>query len=210
VPVPNALVDLPLFPGASGEIVVNPAAGSISSQFTLRPATPGSPMTLPMDVFDACGAWTTLVGDGSGGIVNGGASASSGAGIGSSAGTVTLAGPPPSVVSDLTPAAAASAPDARVENVERPPKLTAQQRWQQARTNAGSREDERIEGNVLAVNCADRTPTLTIGNRDGEVTLELRGEAAGDCEQIRPGQYVLADGEKVHEQRFLADRVSVE
>jgi YD repeat-containing protein len=102
-----------------------------------------------------------------------------------------------------------SAPPVK-EEPEESRRLTEQERWQQSRTNAGSREDERIEGDVLAVDCTARPPTITIGNRDGEVTVELRGEAAGDCGRIRPGQYLEADGEKVHEQRFLADRISAE
>ena len=67
-----------------------------------------------------------------------------------------------------------------------------------------------IEGDVLRVDCAAQPPVITIGNRDGEVTVELRGETVGDCAQVRPGQYLEASGEKIHEQLFVADRINAE
>jgi hypothetical protein len=319
VAAPNVLVDLPLFPGARGEIVIRPAAGSISQQFTVRPDNPNAPTTLPMEVFDACGVWQTLVGGGVGSVGSVGTFTLAGLGPSLAPGqtstallewalpaprrwrelatielrlrdadgvawgvrwtetgdtfVVTETRTPPlfalasprtqesgptrpavtltvpvqalgaaagrtfalevrasddaGVVQGFEPAgsltvpvaasaaptvqeSAVQAPIVETRNADKPPKLSEQERWQQARTNAGSSEDERIEGDVLAVDCTARPPTITIGNRDGEVIVELRGEAVGDCERTRPGQYVQADGEKVHEQRFLADRVNAE
>ena len=76
-----------------------------------------------------------------------------------------------------------------------------------------TREADRTSGSkggVLSVDCLARPPVITIGNRDGEVAVELRGEAVGDCADIRPGQYLEASGEKIHEQRFIADQINSE
>jgi hypothetical protein len=89
-------------------------------------------------------------------------------------------------------------------------KLTELERWQRSRSNAGSPEDERLQGDVLTVDCTSRPPVITVGNRDGEVRVELRGEAAADCGQVRPGQYLEADGEKLTEHHFRAGRIALE
>jgi hypothetical protein len=63
---------------------------------------------------------------------------------------------------------------------------------------------------VLTVDCQSTPPVITIGNRDGQVRVELRGEAARDCMHVRSGQYLEADGEKLTEELFRADRISIE
>jgi CSLREA domain-containing protein len=304
VPNPNALVDIGGQVGRSGEFTFTPSVGAVSQAFTVRPANPNQPTTLPFEAVDGCGAWSTLIGGGAGALSLGtfsltglGPSLAVGQtatalfgwtlpaprpwrdlatlelrfrdldgvawgvrwtevgdtftvtdtrgpplfslngpraqGSGPTGQSVTLTLPLQALeaaagrtftievratddagaVQGFEPAGtlvvlALSEPVAAARDEDKPPKLTEQERWQQARTNAGSREDERIEGNVLAVNCGARPPTITIGNRDGEVLVELRRSAAADCVQIRPGQYMEADGEKIHETRFVADRVS--
>jgi hypothetical protein len=50
---------------------------------------------------------------------------------------------------------------------------------------------------------------VTIANLDGLVKIRLLGEAAKTCGSIRVGDYLEADGEKIHEHLFEATDVSV-
>ncbi len=87
--------------------------------------------------------------------------------------------------------------------VDKERELTDEQRRQLERTNTGSEEDERVEGNVLAVFCERRPPEILIGNRDGQVTLRLVRVAATRCASIQPGGYLTSDdAEKHHEQLY--------
>ena len=116
------------------------------------------------------------------------------------AGTLTVAGVTP--VEGPEPGSAGSPAEDQL------PKPTAQARWQHAHTNAGSREDERIEGNVVAVDAAGSPPTVTIADRDGLVVLRLHGDAASVS--VKVGDYVSAWGEKVTEQLYDIDDLSPE
>jgi len=86
---------------------------------------------------------------------------------------------------------------------------TAERRLQRERTNRAGFDDYRIEGDVLATRCEAAPPEVTIGNRDGEVTVRLLHEAAAPCRSIRPGWYLEAEGEKQHEFLFDAHDISI-
>jgi hypothetical protein len=86
------------------------------------------------------------------------------------------------------------------------PALTRQQR---ERTDRSGRDDVHAEGDVLATECQAETPTATIANRDGKVTIHLLKDAAGVCRGLRVGDYLEVDGEKVHEALFEAYEASV-
>ena len=51
-------------------------------------------------------------------------------------------------------------------------------------------------------------PSVTIANRDGNVTVLLLGEARTTCASIRVGDSLKAEGEKQHEFLFEAYDVS--
>jgi hypothetical protein len=59
----DVAVDLPGQAPRSGTFIQTLSGRPSSVTFTVTRATPG-PMTLPFDVVDACGPWTTFVGDG--------------------------------------------------------------------------------------------------------------------------------------------------
>ncbi|MCC6420546.1 MAG: hypothetical protein IT429_20100, partial [Gemmataceae bacterium] len=88
------------------------------------------------------------------------------------------------------------------------PKPTGQQRHQKERSNKGSKEDERVEGNVVAIDLNGQPPTITIANRDGNVVVVLSGDALADARYIKVGDYVEASGEKQHELLFWASGLS--
>jgi hypothetical protein len=95
------------------------------------------------------------------------------------------------------------------DDTDKPRKETEEQRQQRERTNRGGKDDVYTEGNVTATSCDASPPAVTIANRDGPVTVRLLQEAAKACGSIRVGDYLEADGEKVHEQLFEATDVSV-
>jgi hypothetical protein len=88
------------------------------------------------------------------------------------------------------------------------PKPTGQERHQKERTNKGSKEDERLEGSVTAINLGDEPPTITIANRDGLVVVVLSGDALTVARYLKVGDYVTAEGEKQHELLFWASDLS--
>jgi CSLREA domain-containing protein len=125
------------------------------------------------------------------------------------AGTLSVAGasaPTTEVPTTQLPSTEVASTGTRSE--EQAPRLTRQQRWQHAHTNAGSPEDARVEGNVVAVDHDARPPMVTIADRDGLVMLLLRGDAANVPVQI--GDYVSARGEKVTEQLYEIDDLAVD
>jgi hypothetical protein len=72
-PNPNALIDVPGGPtSAAPPLAIAPPDGATNVTFTVRAASPGQPITLPVTVVDACGPWPTLIGSGTGGLVGGG------------------------------------------------------------------------------------------------------------------------------------------
>ena len=61
----GALIDVPNGPaGATGNFTVSLAAGTQQTTFVVRQATPGGAATVPLEVVDVCGAWSTFVGAG--------------------------------------------------------------------------------------------------------------------------------------------------
>ena len=63
------------------------------------------------------------------------------------------------------------------------------------------------EGNVLEVTAGPDGLTIIIGNVDGRVTIRLA--CTTDCPTVRVGDYLEVDGEKVHEQLYEAESVTV-
>lgn len=88
-------------------------------------------------------------------------------------------------------------------------KPTAEERQQRERTNRGSLDDYRTEGNAVSSACDASIPTVTIANRDGAVVLQLLHDAKLACETVRPGDYIEAVGEKQHEQLYEVDQLTV-
>ncbi|MFN8526940.1 MAG: CSLREA domain-containing protein [Chloroflexota bacterium] len=105
--------------------------------------------------------------------------------------------------SQPAPPADSSVFDPGEPNVRR---LTEQGKLQRARTNRGSQEDERAEGNALAVDTAAQPTIVTIANRDGLVTIVLL--CRDGCDTVHVGDYVEVDGWKEHEALFYADRLT--
>ncbi|MCC7370482.1 MAG: DUF11 domain-containing protein [Chloroflexi bacterium] len=102
-----------------------------------------------------------------------------------------------------------------------PKKPTEEQRQQNERTNRSGLDDYRTEGNVVAKDCGEgpepglpatatqaEPPFIVIANRDGLVTIRLLGDSRYACKQYQVGDYLEADGEKVHEYLFDAENVS--
>lgn len=95
------------------------------------------------------------------------------------------------------------------DDTDSPRRLTTEQRQQQQRTNRSNRDDGHTEGHVIALACDRRPPALSLANRDGSVTVQLLDDAATVCESVRVGDYVEADGEKIHEQLFEATDLTI-
>ena len=64
-------------------------------------------------------------------------------------------------------------------------------------TNKSGDDDHRIEGKIKAINLDGPTPTITIFGKDGDIVLELRGDAKNFNGKV--GDYISAHGEKQHE-----------
>jgi uncharacterized repeat protein (TIGR01451 family) len=93
----------------------------------------------------------------------------------------------------------------------------ARRRRQQDERERQEQQNEEIHGNVLAVRCSGTTPPVEglreddgqdvpyaiIETIDGKVKLRLHDDARRACTSIRIGDYLEANGEKVHE--FLWD-----
>jgi hypothetical protein len=104
-------------------------------------------------------------------------------------------------------------------------KLTKEQKQNRRRTDNSNRDQEKTEGNVVGVRCKgsdsvptvkrgfiskpDESPYALIGNTDGVQQITLIGDAKSDCKLIQVGDYLEADGEKEHEQLFVADEIEV-
>jgi hypothetical protein len=86
-------------------------------------------------------------------------------------------------------------------------KLTDEQRQQRQRTNRSGRDDYHSEGNVVGVALEADDPYALIATRDGVQRVVLR--CGRDCPAIHVGDYLEAEGEKVHEELFEASEVSV-
>ena len=90
------------------------------------------------------------------------------------------------------------------------PRLTEEQRQQRRRTNTASLGDYHTEGNVVAVECDAKPPRVQIVNVDGPMWVELWFGTDRQCPRIRVGDYLIADGEKDNEQRFVAENIDIE
>jgi hypothetical protein len=88
-------------------------------------------------------------------------------------------------------------------------KATEEQRQQRERTNRGSLDDYRTEGNAVESNCDAEWPTVTIASRDGNVVLRLLYDAKDSCKLVQPGDYVEVIGEKQNELLYDAHQLTV-
>jgi len=88
-----------------------------------------------------------------------------------------------------------------------PRKETETQRLQRERTNAAGLDDYRTEGNVVEVVLDADRPYVEIGTRDGRVRVLL--PCAQGCPPVQVGDYLEADGVKVHEALFEAEDVTI-
>jgi hypothetical protein len=86
--------------------------------------------------------------------------------------------------------------------------LTETGRLQRDRTSAAGLDDERTEGNVLATRCT--VHEIDIGSKDGTVLLRLRGSSRNDCQHVRIGDYIKAEGLKEHELLYWIDELSID
>ena len=84
---------------------------------------------------------------------------------------------------------------------------TEEQRQQDQRTNRSNKSDVVTEGNVLEVQVGPDGLTIVIGNVDGRVVIHLT--CTTDCPTVRPGDYIEVEGEKIHEQLYEAETVTV-
>jgi hypothetical protein len=112
------------------------------------------------------------------------------------AGTIRVVAPPPSIDPNND------------EKPDRPRKETEERRQQRERGNAAGQDEYRTEGDIVEVHLGERPPTVVIATRDGPVTLRLRDDAAQTTVKI--GDYVTAEGEKIHEQLYEIDSLSIE
>jgi hypothetical protein len=63
---------------------------------------------------------------------------------------------------------------------------------------------------ALAVAGPDDVPYVVIGTIDGAQQVRLRGDSRGLCASILAGDYLEAEGQKVHEQLFDARDIDVD
>lgn len=85
---------------------------------------------------------------------------------------------------------------------------TEEQRQQDERTNRYGQDQYRVEGNVTELRIVDGERAVILANRDGDVVVILR--CGNECPTIKVGDYIIAEGEKEHEQLFFAESVSIE
>ena len=96
----------------------------------------------------------------------------------------------------------------RTREKDKDQQVTEEQRQQGQRTNRYGQDQYRVEGNVKEFRTVDGEPAIILANRDGDVVVILR--CGGSCPTVKVGDYVVAEGEKEHEQLFYAESVSVE
>ncbi|MFN8522291.1 MAG: hypothetical protein U0821_04205 [Chloroflexota bacterium] len=98
-------------------------------------------------------------------------------------------------------------PHRHARRFSRSPRLQRQPHAVQRLMYGRNRDDVSVEGDVVEVHPEAAPPYAVIGNRDGLVTVVLR--CGSQCPTIRVGDYLEADGEKIHEQRFEATEISI-
>jgi hypothetical protein len=112
-----------------------------------------------------------------------------------------------------------------VDDDDKKQQLTKEQKQNRSRTDNSNRAQVKTEGNVVGVRCkgSDSLPTLKrgfiskpdeapyalIGTRDGVQQIILTDDAKSDCKKIETGDYLKAEGEKEHEQLFIADEIEI-
>lgn len=95
------------------------------------------------------------------------------------------------------------------DDTDKPRKETDEQRQLRRNTNQGNKDDVDIEGDVVEIHPEANPRYVVIANRHGLVTVILYGDAQQSAGSIKVGDYLEADGEKIHEQLFEATDVSV-
>jgi hypothetical protein len=87
---------------------------------------------------------------------------------------------------------------------------TEEARQQRERTNHSNKDDYVLEGNVVGLcESGSDPPCVIVANRDGNVKVILLGDASKAAGSVKVGDYLEADGEKIHEGLFEAESVSV-
>jgi hypothetical protein len=84
---------------------------------------------------------------------------------------------------------------------------TEEQSQQEQHTNRAGQDDYGSEGNVIAIVTDADEPEIVIANRDGKVTVILR--CGSQCPDIKVGDYVVFEGEKINELLYIATDISV-
>jgi hypothetical protein len=70
-------------------------------------------------------------------------------------------------------------------------------------------QDRVLNGQVLDINTLKEPPELIVGSVDGETVVRVMKTDEIARNGIHLGDYIQADGNKVHEQLFEADQLSV-
>jgi hypothetical protein len=70
-------------------------------------------------------------------------------------------------------------------------------------------QDHRINGQVLEIDTLKDPPELVIGSVDGRTVVRVLKTDEIAKNGVRVGDYIEADGEKIHEQLFEATQLSV-
>ena len=96
----------------------------------------------------------------------------------------------------------------RTREKDKDQQVTEERRQQDQRTNRYGQDQYRVEGNVKEISTVNGEPAIILANRDGDVVVILR--CGGSCPTVKVGDYVVAEGEKEHEQLFYAESVSIE
>lgn len=131
---------------------------------------------------------------------------------------VTLSGATNATIADAEGVGTIADDDAHAEfqndpgddDTEDKPKETEEERQQRGRTDRSSQDDIRTEGNVVEIRRNEDPPVVVIANKDGLVELHLVGDARRELRNLEVGQYVVASGEKEHEQFYFIDDLSIE
>jgi hypothetical protein len=79
----------------------------------------------------------------------------------------------------------------------------------QGNGNDEDEEDRTLEGDVIAIDKSKDPPEMIVANVDGEVIVKMLKTDEIDINDVRPGDYVSVDGEKIHELLFEATSIDV-
>lgn len=82
-----------------------------------------------------------------------------------------------------------------------------EERTEQARS---AREDREMSGQVLEINTLKSPPELYMANRDGIVVVKTLKTDLIATNGVRLGDHITVTGEKIHEQLFEAQDLSVD